>query len=58
MSDNKLIMDSTFQDELRRFFKKNWEYQCGSVEDFMIDFQEFLDGEGFDLTSVIRWKSR
>jgi hypothetical protein len=49
-------MDETFKQELKRFFQKEWEYQIGSAEDFIITFEEWLEEQKFDLSTVIQYK--
>lgn len=49
-------MDENFEDALRRFFKKEWEYKQGSADDFIYEFQDFLEKEKFDLTNVNKYK--
>ena len=53
-----LKMDRSFEDELWHFFKNNWEYQAGSADDFILEFQEWLNKTGFDLTCIIQYKTK
>lgn len=50
------MIDINFKDDLRKFFKKEWEYQMGSADDFIISFEEFLNEKGYDLSSILQYK--
>lgn len=52
------MIDEAFKEDLRRFFKKNWEYQMGSTEDFLIDFEDFIKEKGYDLSSILQYKKK
>ena len=52
------MIDINFKDDLRKFFKKEWEYQMGSADDFIISFEEFLNEKGYDLSSIIKWNKK
>lgn len=49
-------MDKTFKYELKKFFQKEWEYKQGSADDFIYDFEEWLEDKGFDLSTVLQYK--
>jgi hypothetical protein len=49
-------MDETFKQSLRSFFKREWEYKQGSADDFIYDFEEWINKEGFDLSCILQYK--
>lgn len=46
------MIDENFKDDLRKFFKREWEYKMVTDDDFMIDFENFVRQKGYDLSSI------
>jgi hypothetical protein len=56
--ERDLKMDPILREEIRHFFRKEWEWKLGTADDFMIDLEEFLMKEGFDLSCVLQYKKK
>jgi hypothetical protein len=56
--ERDLKMDPILREEIRHFFRKEWEWKLGTADDFMIELEEFLMKEGFDLSCVLQYKKK
>jgi len=56
--DKNLEMDENLKSSIRKFFKLHYEHQSAYAEDFIIDLEEWLIKERFDLTNVIQYKKK